>query len=415
MSLISFNEINIKYIISEASSIVAYAKYKRKNVCIKYNDSMSYTISPNILIEIEVMKNLATNPCPYIIDIQNVVLMNFDLGFTTKFIENKTLNDYIIKKIPIDFDDIFEQIQMGVAHLHNMGYIHRDIKPQNILIDQKNKCIKIIDFGLIYYIHNIGINGNRKIAYKYNVQTKGYQAPEIINMLPYSSKIDTWNIGVIYANYHIHQNDMDITAIEYVDYIIDPHIKSMLSVNPKLRPCLSHKYPSIYDKIVKLSPPYKPDIIDYMVSIHIEWKLCYETIACAITIYCNTSRIMKEHMDMKTLALMCIDLSSCSFEDKPISESALCDILSITKELYFRLRVMFLEIIDFQYQTQTFYDYMKIKKWKSRAMFYKCIHIITNLKIKVNNRMIFMEAKKLLGRNTSSIYPNLNELLRIYI
>lgn len=414
MSLLSFDNIDIKYTISEASSIVAYGKYKKKNICIKYNDSMSYTISPNILIEIEALMNISKCECPHIINLNNIIMMNFDIGFTTKFIENRTLQDYIIKKIPFDFDTIWEQIQMGVAHIHGMGYIHRDIKPHNILIDTKNNCAKIIDFGLAYYICDIGINGNRKIPFKYKVQTKGYQAPEILNELSYSSKIDIWGLGIIYVSYIASINNLDIPLIECVDYIDDIYYKSMLAINPKKRPCILHKYPIINNLDYKLSPPYKPELIDYIMSAHIEWKLCYETIACAITLYCNTSMIIKNEMDMKILAIICLDFSSCSFENQPINESFLCEILSITKELYFRYRIKLLEIINFNYNRQTFYDYMKYMKSQNRALFYRCIHIITRLKVKVHNRFLVMEAKKLVGFYVQSSYPCLNALLNMY-
>ena len=44
---------------------------------------------------------------------------------------------------------IFEQILTIIEHIHNKGYIHRDIKPDNFLIGyEKNKILFIIDFGL---------------------------------------------------------------------------------------------------------------------------------------------------------------------------------------------------------------------------------------------------------------------------
>ena len=43
------------------------------------------------------------------------------------------------------------KILEGLNHCHSMGIMHRDIKPQNVLIDQKRKILKIVDWGLADY------------------------------------------------------------------------------------------------------------------------------------------------------------------------------------------------------------------------------------------------------------------------
>jgi serine/threonine protein kinase len=40
------------------------------------------------------------------------------------------------------------QLIKGVAHCHKHGVMHRDLKPQNLLVDDSKKCLKIADLGL---------------------------------------------------------------------------------------------------------------------------------------------------------------------------------------------------------------------------------------------------------------------------
>ncbi len=41
-----------------------------------------------------------------------------------------------------------EQVCAGLVHAHKMGVIHRDIKPQNLLLTEDRKTVKIADFGV---------------------------------------------------------------------------------------------------------------------------------------------------------------------------------------------------------------------------------------------------------------------------
>lgn len=54
-----------------------------------------------------------------------------------------------------DIKTYIYQVLKGLRHSHSKGIMHRDIKPQNLLIDHKKKHIKIADWGLAdYYIPN---------------------------------------------------------------------------------------------------------------------------------------------------------------------------------------------------------------------------------------------------------------------
>ncbi|MCL2618946.1 MAG: Stk1 family PASTA domain-containing Ser/Thr kinase [Defluviitaleaceae bacterium] len=87
---------------------------------------------------------------------QNIVSI-FDVGqegdtyyIVMEYINGVTLKDLIIRRAPFDNDEVLgvaTQIAAGLKHAHEHGIIHRDIKPQNILVTS-NGIIKVTDFGI---------------------------------------------------------------------------------------------------------------------------------------------------------------------------------------------------------------------------------------------------------------------------
>ena len=66
------------------------------------------------------------------------------------------------------------QLINGVAYCHAHRMLHRDLKPQNILISRKDMCLKIADFGLARMF------GLPVKDYTHEVVTLWYRAPEIL-------------------------------------------------------------------------------------------------------------------------------------------------------------------------------------------------------------------------------------------
>lgn len=70
--------------------------------------------------------------------------------FVMELVEGITLKNYIEKKIRLSVKEavsIAIQVSMGIEAAHNNGIIHRDIKPQNIIISKEGK-VKVADFGI---------------------------------------------------------------------------------------------------------------------------------------------------------------------------------------------------------------------------------------------------------------------------
>lgn len=87
------------------------------------------------------------------------------------------------------------QLLEGLDKLREMGIIHCDIKPENIMLVNDTNChVKIIDFGSSVSVYN-------KCAYTY-IQSRFYRAPEIILQLNYKCSIDMWSLATLVFELH---------------------------------------------------------------------------------------------------------------------------------------------------------------------------------------------------------------------
>jgi serine/threonine protein kinase len=93
------------------------------------------------------------------------------------------------------------QLSRALSHIHSLGICHRDIKPQNLLVNPENQQLKLCDFGSAKAL----VRGEPNVSY---ICSRYYRAPELIfGSTDYSTAIDVWSQG---------KRDLFAERIDYV-------------------------------------------------------------------------------------------------------------------------------------------------------------------------------------------------------
>ncbi|CDJ38884.1 CMGC kinase, GSK family TgPK3, putative [Eimeria tenella] len=83
------------------------------------------------------------------------------------------------------------QICRSLGYLHALGICHRDVKPQNLLVDYRTHVLKLCDFGSAKRL----VPGEQSVAY---ICSRFYRAPELmLGANEYTTAIDIWSLGCV--------------------------------------------------------------------------------------------------------------------------------------------------------------------------------------------------------------------------
>ena len=220
--------------------------------------------------------------------------------------KNKSLSDLLERRkhlTEIEVQCYIFQLIEGLKIIHKNNYIHRDLKPQNLFLDDKLE-LKIGDFGLATII-----NENEKK--KDIVGTPIFVAPEIVNEnnIGYSFEVDIWAIGIIMYNLltgdypfkgdekklyeKILKSDFDFPENIKISEAAKDLIKQILVKDPRKRPSLVqilyhdffhiYKFPKFFNPSTLIAPPdikeYNPDINeDEIIKKEVKLKNLYKAI-----------------------------------------------------------------------------------------------------------------------------------------
>jgi len=169
------------------------------------------------------------------------------LFLTMKLLPGETLGSRLnrLQLIPRnEAISIFRQMTAGLAAIHDAGVIHRDIKPNNVMLDHSGPelCLSIMDFGLA----RLYGSETTVLSHGFIAGTPGYIAPELLRGDPPSQATDIFALGVLFQQVLIGDlanvgsyglsakpspalDDADIPAA-FIHFV-----KEFLSTEPKLR------------------------------------------------------------------------------------------------------------------------------------------------------------------------------------
>jgi len=192
----------------------------------------------NTRIEKEIMKNANH---PFLVNLEYVFQTTGKIYFVMKFMRGGELYTLLTreKRFPEARCKFYiTQIILALGHLHKGKIIYRDIKPENILLDDDG-YLCLTDFGLARFIEE------DKKAMSF-CGTPEYMAPEIITGEGHNRAVDWWSVGILLYEmlvgvppfYHQNQNTMYKLITSRVVVFPDP-IKHKITVNENAKDLIS--------------------------------------------------------------------------------------------------------------------------------------------------------------------------------
>lgn len=110
------------------------------------------------------------------------------------FIENVDFRSMFPRLSDNDIRHYLFEVLKALDYCHSRGIMHRDVKPQNIIVEPKSRTLKLIDWGLAEFYH-FGQDYNVRVASRY------FKGPELlVDYVYYDYSLDIWSTGAMFAS-----------------------------------------------------------------------------------------------------------------------------------------------------------------------------------------------------------------------
>jgi len=173
------------------------------------------------------------------------------------------LADYLQARQTLSEDAIaifFRQIAAAIRACHEHNVVHRDLKPQNILLSHPDKSnervqdiiLKIADFGFARFLSD-GVMAGTLCG------SPMYMAPEVIRSLQYDGKADLWSIGTIMYQCLTGKAPFQAQTPQALKQYYDKNV----NLSPEIPPATSRELADLITRILKRDPKERIDYEDF--------------------------------------------------------------------------------------------------------------------------------------------------------
>lgn len=132
---------------------------------------------------------------PNIVNIYDVGEEDHILYMVMEYIDGLTLKEYIMQNGPLPVEEaikIMKQLTNAISHAHANGLIHRDIKPQNVLMDKQGN-VKVTDFGIALALSATALTQTNSV-----LGSVHYLSPEQARGGVATKKSDIYSLGIVF-------------------------------------------------------------------------------------------------------------------------------------------------------------------------------------------------------------------------
>jgi len=204
---------------------------------------------------------------PNIVEVYDVGVEDNEHYIVMEYIEGKTLKQLLKKRESLTLTeviDIMTQLTDGMAHAHESYIIHRDIKPQNIMI-QDNGLIKITDFGIAMALNATQLTQTNSV-----MGSVHYLPPEQASGKGATIKSDIYSLGILM--YELLTGNVPFKGDNAVEIALK-HMKDKIPSIRKQNPATPQAVENILLKATAKNPRNRYDSVKEM---HEDFLHCLE-------------------------------------------------------------------------------------------------------------------------------------------